>query len=124
MKKPYRDNMPLMKLKVKGPISQRDYNAYLDTGAGKTLIPEKDAISLGLPYIGDTEVITASGKDAVRVYYASIEFLGEQIMMFILGRDLPEEALIESVVGRDLLDKYKVCFDGVRKEVTVEEVKL
>jgi len=43
MKAAYKNDMPLLKLKVKGSKGQTEYDAYLDTGAGRTLIPEKDA---------------------------------------------------------------------------------
>ena len=76
MKVAYKNDMPIMKLKVKGSKGQFEYDAYLDTGAGRTLIPEKDAKKLGLPYAGDTTVITGSGKDTIRLYRARIEFLG------------------------------------------------
>jgi hypothetical protein len=43
MKTAYKNDMPMLKLKIKGSKGQIEYDAYLDTGAGRTLIPEKDA---------------------------------------------------------------------------------
>ena len=74
MKVAYKNDMPIVELKVKGSKGQFEYDAYLDTGAGRTLIPEKDAKKLGLPYAGDTTVITGSGKDTIRLYRAQINF--------------------------------------------------
>ncbi|MEM2530165.1 MAG: hypothetical protein QXW19_02250 [Candidatus Bathyarchaeia archaeon] len=62
MKAKYKDDMPVMKLKVIGPNGMKEYDAYLDTCASRSLIPEKDAISLGLPYAGDAPIITGTGK--------------------------------------------------------------
>jgi len=59
---PYTNNQPLMKLKILGPNGIKEYDAYLDTGATKTLIPEKDARELKLSYSGDIAIITASGS--------------------------------------------------------------
>jgi len=119
MKAAYKNDMPIMKLKVKGSKGQSEYDAYLDTGAGRTLIPEKDAKKSGLPYAGDTTVITGSGKDTIRLYRAQIEFLGKEFHILVFGRDLPKQAQIKAMIGRDILDKYKACFDGVRKEIEI-----
>ena len=91
----------------------------MDTGAGRTLIPERDAVKLGLGYVGDTEIVTGSGKDHIKLYKATITFLNEDFSVLVLGRDLPEQAMVKAIVGRDILDKYKVCFDGIRKEVEI-----
>jgi len=119
MKAKYKDNMPVLKLKVFGPNGMKEYNAYLDTGAGRSLIPEKDALDLGLPYAGDTTIITGSGKDSIRLYRATISFLDKKFSMLIFGRDLPEQALVKAMIGRDILDNYKVCFDSIRREVGI-----
>jgi len=39
--------MPLLRLRVLGPKGKKEYNAYLDIGASKTLIPETDAHEIG-----------------------------------------------------------------------------
>jgi len=119
VKVPYRKGMPLLKVKVKGSRGEIEYNAYLDTGAGRTLIPEKDSKKLDLTYAGDTTVITGTGKDAIKLYRAQIEFLNEEFNILVFGRDLPEQAQIKAMIGRDILDKYKICFDGVRKEIEI-----
>lgn len=119
MKVSYRNGMPLLKVKIKGSRGEIEYDAYLDTGAGRTLIPEEDAEKLGLTYAGDTTVITGTGKDTVKLYRAQIEFLSEEFKILVFGRDLPEQAQIKAMIGRDILDKYKIRFDGARKEIEI-----
>ena len=119
MKTAYKNDMPILKLKVKGPKGQTEYEAYLDTGAGRTLIPEKDAKECSLTYAGDTTVITGSGKDTIRLYRAQVEFLGKEFNILVFGRDLPKEAQVKAMVGRDILDAYRACFDGKRKEIEI-----
>ena len=119
MKVSYRNCMPLLKMKIKGLRGEMEYDAYLDTGAGRTLIPEKDAKKLGLTYAGDTTVITGTGKDNIKLYRAHIEFLSEEFNILVFGRDLPEQAQIKAMIGRDILDKYKIRFDGTRKEIEI-----
>lgn len=53
----YREGNPTANIKVKGPRGGKKYEAYLDTGAGRTLIPKSDAVKLGLEYVGATECI-------------------------------------------------------------------
>lgn len=115
----YKGDMPKVKIKVKGNVGEVEYDAYLDTGAFKCLIPEADAAKIGLVYAGDMEIITGSGKDIIKLYKATITFLNKDFSVLILGRDLPEQAIVNAIVGRDILDKYKVCFDGVRKEIEI-----
>ena len=111
--------MPEVKIKVKGRTGEIEYNAYLDTGAFKCLIPETDAKKIGLPYAGATEIITGSGKDYIKLYRATITFFNKDFSVLVLGRDLPEQAIVKAIVGRDILDKYKTCFDGVRKQIEI-----
>jgi predicted aspartyl protease len=119
MKTAYKNDMPIMKLKVKGSKGETEYDAYLDTGAGRTLIPEKDAKKFGLTYAGDTTVITGSGRDTIRLYRAQVEFLGKKFHILVFGRDLPKQAQIKAMIGRDILDAYRTCFDGPKKEIEI-----
>jgi predicted aspartyl protease len=119
MKTAYKNDMPILKLKVKGSKGETEYDAYLDTGAGRTLIPEKDANKFGLTYAGDTTVITGSGKDIIRLYRAQVEFLGKKFHILVFGRDLPKQAQVKAMIGRDILDAYRACFDGVKKEIEI-----
>jgi len=111
--------MPKVKIRVKGPTGEMEYDAYLDTGAFKCLIPEADATKIGLIYAGDTEIITGSGKDVIKLYNATVTFLNRDFSVLVIARDLPEQAIVKAIVGRDILDKYKVCFDGVKKEIDI-----
>jgi len=119
MKIKYQQGNPTINIRVKGPKGKQECKAYLDTGAGRTLIPEKDAVKLGLEYVGDTEIITGSGKDHIKLYKATITFLDKEFSILVLGRDFPEQAVVKAIVGRDILDKYRVCFNGMRKEVEI-----
>jgi len=115
----YKGDMPIARITVKGPRGERECDGYLDTGARRTLIPEKDAVELGLPYAGDTQIITGSGKDTIRVYRATVTFFEKDFSILVFGRDLPEQATVKTIVGRDILDNYEVCFDGKAKEIEI-----
>jgi len=74
---------------------------------------------LGLTYAGDTTIITGTGKDSIKLYRATVSFLDRKFSILVFGRDLPEQALVKAMIGRDILDNYKVCFDSVRGEVEI-----
>jgi len=103
MKISYKQNMPIVRIIVKGPKGEEEYDAYLDTGASKCLIPEKDAKEIGLPYAGDIEVITGIGKDYIRLYNATVIFLDKEFTALVFTRDLPEQAVVKAIVGREHL---------------------
>lgn len=120
MRKEYQHGDPLVRILVKGRNGEMEYEAYLDTGARKTLIPETDATTLGLEYMGDTQVITGSGKDAIKLFWGKIIFLGKEFKKTIFGRDLPKQADVKAIAGRDLIDKFRICFDGSQNRMKVE----
>ena len=87
--------MPEVRIKVRGRNGEIEYDAYLDTGVFKCLIPQTDAAKIGLPYAGDAEIITGTGKDHIKLYKATITFLNKDFSVLVLGRDLPEQATIK-----------------------------
>lgn len=115
----YINNMPLLRLKVVGPKGEKEYNAYLDIGASKTLIPESDAHEIGLQYSGEMPIITGSGEDILKLYSAEVEFLEKRRRILLLVRDFPKRSPIRSIIGRDILDHYRVCFDGREKLIEI-----
>ena len=121
MKIKYEYDMPVMEMTVIGPLGEKRFKAYVDTGAGRSLIPERDALRLGLPYVGDLLVITGAGKNAIKLYAAEVSFLGKTFNLLLLGKDLPEQSPIKAIIGRDILDTFKVCFNGPQKELKILE---
>jgi len=122
MKAKYSDGMPLIPIKVRGLRGEVEIKeAYLDSGAAKTLVSEALVLKLGLKYRADYPAITGSGKDVFKLYEADVTFLGKTHHLYVVGRDLPEQARIRALIGRDVLDHYKVCLNGKSREITVEE---
>ena len=65
------------------------------------------------------EIITGTGKDIVKLFKAEILFSERKFKLSVLGRNLPEQAGIKAIVGRDILDNYRVTFDGIVGEVAI-----
>jgi len=116
----YKDNNPIVSIKVKG-VREVELEAYVDPGAGSSLIPRSVARRLGLEYFGETPIITGKGKSMLELYKAVIGFHGRDFELIVAGQDLPEQSPIKALLGRDVIDNFKVCFDGRKKELEFTE---
>lgn len=112
----YKDDNPVVSIKVKG-VTEVELEAYVDSGAGVSLIPRSVAREIGLEYFGETPVITGKGKSTLELYRAVIGFNGRDFKLIIAAQDLPEQSPIKALLGRDIMDEFKVCFDGRGKEL-------
>jgi len=117
----YKDNNnPLVTIRVKG-IKEVDLEAYVDSGATMSLIPRSVAGKLELEHVGETSVITGKGKSTLMLYRATVGFLGRDFELMVAGQDLPKQSPIKALLGRDIMDNFKVCFDGRKKELEFRE---
>jgi len=53
------------------------------------------------------------------MFITTVTFLNKEFSILILGRTLLEQAIVKAIVGRGILDKFKVCFDGTKNEVDI-----
>jgi len=113
----YKHNNPIVPIRVKGVGEDVELEAYVDSGATFSLIPRRVARSLKLVYAGETSVITGKGKSTLKLYRATINFLERDFKLIVAGQDLPKQSPIKALVGRDIMDEFKVCFDGKKKEL-------
>jgi len=118
----YKDNNPIVSIKVKG-VTEVELDAYVDSGAGISLIPRSVARKLGLEYVGETPIITGKGKSVLELYRAVIGFHGRDFKLIVAGQDLPKQSPIKALLGRDIMDNFRVCFDGRREELEFMQSK-
>jgi hypothetical protein len=52
------------------------------------------------------------------LYKAKVIILDKEFELSILCSDLPKESPVNSILGRDVLDIFKVCLDGKKEEIT------
>jgi len=45
--------------------------------------------------------------------------LGKRFSILVLRKDLPKTAAMRSVIGRDILDNFEVCFNGKTRVVEI-----
>lgn len=115
----YEDDSPLIPIEVIGKTSSYATKAYIDTGATTVVVPEDVSERVGLSLLGTTSVLTVGGIIAEKVYFGKVSVLEREFDAAIICRDLPRP--IKSLVGREILDNYKVCLDGLKRTVSLHE---
>ena len=73
----YEENNPIVTIKVKGIREEVELDAYVDSGAGISLIPRRVARRLGLEHAGEISVITGKGKSTLMLFRTTIGFHGD-----------------------------------------------
>ena len=95
-------------------------DAHLDFASSKTIIPTYIANEMNLSFAGSDETATGAGIIHIPYYEVSIEIFNEVYDNIHVGcLDLPERTPAKALVGRDILDNYSICLDGIRKEIRV-----
>jgi hypothetical protein len=84
-------------------------------------LPFYVAEQLKLRLAGYDDVATAAGIVLMPRYDAVVEVFGRSHRILVGGLDLPKETPITALIGRDILDLYKVCLNGKRKEIEVSD---
>lgn len=118
----YRNNLPLVSIAIIDAGSNKKVvvDAHLDFASSKTIIPTYIANEMNLSFAGSDETVTGAGIIHIPYYEVSIELFGKLYDNVQVGcLDLPERTPATALVGRDLLDNYRICLDGKRKEITI-----
>ncbi|MFQ6134226.1 MAG: hypothetical protein ACE5KU_00225 [Nitrososphaerales archaeon] len=120
MKIPYKNNLPVAKIRILGKTSY-EVEAHIDFAASKTIIPTSVADDLKLKFAGFESVATGAGVIFMPEYEAIVEAFNERHEILVGCLNLPKETPIKALIGRDILDGYKVCLNGKSKEVEVSD---
>jgi hypothetical protein len=118
----YKDNLPLVPVGLIDAGSNKKIvvDAHLDFASSKTIIPTYIANEMNLSFAGSDETVTGAGIIYVPYYEVSIEVFGKIYDNMHVGcLDLPERTPAKALLGRDILDNYRICLDGIRKEITL-----
>lgn len=118
----YKNNLPLVAMGIIDAGSNKKVvvDAHLDFASSKTIIPTYIANEMNLSFAGSDETVTGAGVIQIPYYEVSIEIFGKMYDNIHVGcLDLPERTPATALIGRDLLDNYRICLDGKRKEITV-----
>jgi hypothetical protein len=118
----YKNNLPLVSMAIIDAGSNKKIvvDAHLDFASSKTIIPTYIANEMNLSFAGNDETVTGAGIIQIPYYEVSIEVFGKLYDNMHIGcLDLPERTPATALLGRDILDDYKICLDGRRKEIKV-----
>lgn len=118
----YKNNLPLVSIGIIDAGSNKKVvvDAHLDFASSKTIIPTYIANEMNLSFAGSDETVTGAGIIHIPYYEVSIELFGKLYDNVQVGcLDLPERTPATALLGRDLLDNYRICLDGKKKEITV-----
>ena len=119
---PYKNDLPLASMKIIDAGSNKSVvvDAHHDFASSKTIIPTYIANEMNLSFAGSDETVTGAGIIHIPYYEVSIEVFGRlHDNMHVGCLDLPERTPAKALLGRDILDNYRICLDGGRKEITV-----
>jgi len=122
----YVNDTPTAKFTLKGFKGKREVQATVDSGASKSLIPVPMAIDLGLKLKEIVDVIGVCREPVkVNVYWAEVYFMGKPVTDTILGFNLSvgkeAEEYKTCLLGRDILNKFKIELDGKRKLIITSD---
>jgi hypothetical protein len=119
---PYKNNLPLVCVGLIDAGSNKKIvvDAHLDFASSKTIIPTYIANEMNLSFAGSDETVTGAGIIYIPYYEVSIEVFSRTYDNVHVGcLDLPERTPAKALLGRDILDNYRICLDGMRKEIRV-----
>jgi hypothetical protein len=119
---PYKNDLPLVCLGLIDAGSNKKIvvDAHLDFASSKTIIPTYIANEMNLSFAGSDETVTGAGIIYIPYYEISIEVFGTIYDNMHVGcLDLPERTPAKALLGRDILDNYRICLDGRRRELRV-----
>jgi hypothetical protein len=118
----YKNDLPLVCVGLIDAGSNKKIivDAHLDFASSKTIIPTYIANEMNLSFAGSDETVTGAGIIYVPYYEVSIEVFGRIYDNVHVGcLDLPERTPAKALLGRDILDNYRICLDGIKKEIRV-----
>lgn len=112
----YIDSDPVVPIRIKSPNVSGTYLAFLDTGSDGIAIPRELWDKLGLSYDYPIRIQSVTGLSWSLIDAIGIEIFGDKYELSVVMSDDPEV-----LIGMEILEKYVVCFDGVKKRVTVKK---
>ena len=118
----YKNNLPLVSMGIIDAGSNKHIvvDAHLDFASSKTIMPTFIANEMNLSFAGSDETVTGAGIIHVPYYEVTIEVFGRMHENVHVGCiDFPERTPARALLGRDILDSYRICLDGRRKEIQV-----
>jgi hypothetical protein len=132
---------PLVPVSITAPITRKNYleqhglephpsvqgYALIDTGASTSAIDDRVMRVLEIPILDEMPTVTPHGESFSNVYNASISFHGLELLDIPLegalgcyfGEFATDAPKIIMLLGRDLLRRFTLHYDGPQSQVTI-----
>ena len=117
----YKDDMPIVSIEVSGNRGRNEFDAPIDYAASLSVVPYEAGEELGLEFEGFAPTATGGGVIGMPVYRAKAKAFGKDFDLRVGALQLPKESTIRALVGRNILDSFRICLDGKRKEMEVSD---
>lgn len=99
--------------------------AMIDTGASVTVINNEVAITCGLRPTAPTQVSVVGTIIDANEFIAAVRFIDHDLRGFdplrVVGSSLPRQEGIACLLGRDVLERWALYYDGRIGELWVED---
>jgi predicted aspartyl protease len=114
----YIDNDPLVRITLINPISNKRVNAYayLDTGSDALVVSKDIWLKLGLEMLYRSNVSAVGGVVTTWYTRINLEFLKSKHLNVIVFYQDEGDVLI----GRNIIDKYSITFDGRNSKLLIQ----
>ncbi|MDD5474767.1 MAG: aspartyl protease family protein [Candidatus Methanoperedens sp.] len=112
----YIDSDPVVPIKITASNVSNKYLAFLDTGSDGVAIPRELWEKLRLSQQYPVRIQSVTGLSWSFIDTVKIEIFGDIHEVPAVMSDDPE-----ILIGMEILRKYIVCFDGIKKRVAVRK---
>lgn len=120
----YQNEIPFIPVKLIGKNEAIEDLGIVDSGAGYCVLHERIAKRLELDVIGKEEMIGFGSKKRfpAKIGILSLEINGviENVNCAIIGERYYPEKVPKIVLGRNLLNKFRITLDGKNKKIYLE----
>jgi hypothetical protein len=95
--------------------------ALIDTGSGRSILQSGLAAELALPPVGSVEIDTPAATDFPALEFEARIWFDERTDIEVRVLEAPLKVpRVRVLVGRDVLARGRMVYDGRRNEVTLE----
>ena len=113
----YIDSDPVVPVKISASKISKKYLAFLDTGSDGIAIPKELWDKFRLSYDYPIRIQSVTGLSWSYIDNIKIEIFGDKYELSAVMSDDPE-----ILIGMEILGKYIVCFNGIKKRVGIKKV--
>lgn len=102
------------------PEKEEVLDALIDPGATTTAISSSVCRRLKLKKVAIIDTATATRIEKANVYRVKIKFVNKTFDTYIVGTKIPSRLPFSVLLGRNILDKFVITLDGIKKKIIIK----